>query len=116
MREILLPAHRLLHHNKAFVSEPVVQPLTIPSTTYDTLRATLVQAELVLLRILGFDLRIPLPLEYLPRYLERAMEDVAGTNEDYDSMGKEEMEEFGVLQDFMETRIGRACKAQAISA
>lgn len=83
---------------------------------YDSLRATLVQAELMLLRILGFELRIPVPLDYLPRYLKRAMEDVAGASENYDSWGNEDKEEYGVVKDAMCTSIGRACRSKAISA
>lgn len=70
----------------------------------------------MLLRILGFELRIPLPLNYLPRYVERAMEDIAGASEDYDSWGKEEKEEYGVVKDAMDTCFGRACRSKAISA
>lgn len=116
MRDILLPAHRLLHRRNEASSDPISQPLVIPSTIYDSLRATLVQAELMLLRILGFELRIPLPLDYLPRYVERAMEDIVGASEDYDSWGKEEKEEYGVLKDCMDTSFGRACRSKAISA
>lgn len=70
----------------------------------------------MLLRILGFELRVPLPLNYLPRYVERAMEDIAGASEDYDSWGKEEKEEYGVVKDAMDTSFGRACRSKAISA
>lgn len=108
MREIILPAHRLLHQSAG--------SLKVPSATYDTLRATLVQAELMLLRVLGFELRLPLPLDYLPRYLERAMEDVADVSEVYDSWSKEEQEEYGVVKTRMETSMGRACKTRAVSA
>lgn len=97
-------------------SDPVAQPLTVPSEIYDTLRATVVQAELMLLRVLGFELRIPLPLEYLPRYLERATEDLTDAGEDYDEWGKEEKEEYGVVNNAMNTGLGRACRAKAVSA
>lgn len=70
----------------------------------------------MLLRILGFELRIPLPLDYLPRYLERAIGDVANASENYDSWGKEEKEEYGVVKDAMDTSIGRACRSKAIRA
>lgn len=70
----------------------------------------------MLLRVLGFELRLPLPLDYLSRYLDRAMGDVTDASEDYDSWGKEEKEEYGVLKDSMETGIGRACRAKAVSA
>lgn len=117
LREIIFPAHHLLHqHADAVTSDPVAQPLTVPSEIYDTLRATVVQAELMLLRVLGFELRVPLPLEYLPRYLERATEDLADAGEDYDEWGKEEKEEYGVVRTAMDTGIGRACRAKAVSA
>lgn len=116
MREILFPAHRLLHQHDGASSDPISKPLVVPSATYDSLRATLVQAEVMLLRILGFELRIPLPLDYLPRYLERAIGDVANASENYDSWGKEEKEEYGVVKDAMDTSIGRACRTKAIRA
>lgn len=94
----------------------MTQPLTVPSKAYDTLRATLVQAELMLLRVLGFELRIPLPLDYLPRYLERAIGDVAMAAEDYDAWGKEEKEEYGVMKVAMDTGVGKAYRAKAVSA
>lgn len=93
----------------------MAKPLTIPSATYETLRATLVQAELLLLRVLAFDLRVALPLDYLPRYLERTFEDVTGAGEDYEAWEKEEREEYGVTLR-MDTGIGKACKARAVEA
>ena len=117
MREILVPAHRLLHlHTNFSKSDPISEPLMIPSERYDTLRATLVQAELILLRVLGFELRLPLPLDFLPRYLERAMNDVSDQGEDYDTWGIEEKEEYGVVKGVMETGIGKACRARAVTA
>ena len=116
MREIIFPAHRLLHDHSGASTNPISQPLVVPSTIYDILRATLVQAELMLLRILGFELRIPLPLDYMPRYLERAIGEVADAGENYGSYGKEEKEEYGVVKDIMDTLFGRACRAKAISA
>lgn len=114
MREILFPAHRLLHQHNEASSDSINQPLVVPSTVYDSLRATLVQAELMLLRILGFELRIPLPLDYLPRYLERAMVNI--TSEDYNTWGNEEKEEYGVVKDAMDTTLGRGCRANAVNA
>ena len=118
MRELILPAHRLLYglnQDQSVPSNPTAKPLVIPSTTYDTLRATLVQAELILLRVLAFELRVPLPLDYLPRYLERTLEDIANTGENYDAWGKEEREEYGIILG-LETGIGRACRAKAVGA
>ena len=116
MREILPPAHRLLHQGNGAPSDPIDQPLVIPSVAYDSLRATLVQAELILLRILGFELRISLPLDYLPRYIERAMEDVADASENYDAWGNETKEEYGVVKDAMDTSFGRACRTKVVKA
>ena len=87
----------------------------VSSTQYDALRSTLVQAELLLLRVLGFELRISSPLTYLSRYLQRALGDSIEVSEDYDKWGKEEREEYGVT-DFMETGIGKACKAKAVQS
>ena len=70
----------------------------------------------MLLRVLGFELRLPLPLDYLRRYLERAMEDIADAGEDYGSWGKEEKEEYGVVKESMDTGMGRACRAAAVNA
>lgn len=117
IREILFPAHCLLRqHEAAVTANPMTQPLMVPSETYDILRATLVQAELILLRVLGFELRIPLPLDYLPRYLERAMGDVAEAGEDYDAWANEEKEEYGVMKSAMDSGIGKACRAEAVGA
>ena len=117
MREIILPAYRLLHpDNESSNQRQIADPLTVPSAAYDALRATLVQAELTLLRVLGFDLRIPLPIKYLPRYLERAMRALVDTGEDYDTWGKEEKEEYGVVTDAMDTCLGRACRSKCIMA
>jgi len=118
LRAILLPAHRLLHplppapntqsktqHNTP--PNPLAAPLTIPSETYDTLRATLVQAELILLRVLGFELRLASPMDFLGRYLERAMEGVEA-GEDYEGWGREERMEYGVEEGGWRTmRVGR---------
>lgn len=73
------------------------------------------------MRVLGFELRIPLPLEYLPRFLERAMSDKLeggrdrGGLEDYEAWPKEERDEYGVTG-LMETGLGRACRANAVEA
>ena len=117
MREILFPAHALLHGcNNNKPGNSVTASLTVPSTTYDTLRATLVQAETILLRVLSFELRLPQPLNYLNRYVEKAMNDSANTGEDYDIWSKEEKEEYGVVNNVMDTGIGRACRAKVVTA
>ncbi|KAI9697305.1 MAG: hypothetical protein M1836_004869 [Candelina mexicana] len=116
LREFLLPAYRILH-----ASSPSVQPLTFPSILYDSLRATIVQAELILLRILKFELRIPLPYEFLPRYLERTVGELNlsnngwGGTEDYDGLGKEFQEEYKAV-DLMDTGVSRACRMKILKA
>ena len=44
------------------------------------------------------------------------MENVEGASENYDTWGKEEKEEYGVVKDNMDTLLGRACRAKAVSA
>ncbi|KAL8881061.1 MAG: hypothetical protein Q9198_001658 [Flavoplaca austrocitrina] len=115
LSSILLPAHALLHPPAPSTGKPT-KTLTIPSPLYDTLRATLVQADLILLRVLGFQLHIPSPLEYLQRYLERAMEDIENVGEGFDEWDREAKGEYGVLSGIMEGRVGRGCRAKAVDA
>ncbi|KAL8858078.1 MAG: hypothetical protein Q9178_005403 [Gyalolechia marmorata] len=113
LSSILLPAHALLHRSS---SSSTKSPLAIPSPTYDTLRATLVQAELILLRVLAFELRLPSPLEYLQRYLERAMEDVENVGEAFDEWDRDAKDEYGVQSGIIEGRLGSKCKQRAVDA
>lgn len=73
------------------------------------------QAELVLLRVLGFEIRLSLPLDFVDRYLERAMADATAVAEDYDRWGREEREEYGVVGG-TDTGTGRACRSKAVQA
>ncbi|KAL9039280.1 MAG: hypothetical protein Q9214_004940, partial [Letrouitia sp. 1 TL-2023] len=82
--------------------------------TYDALRATLVQAELILLRALGFALRAPVPQHFLHRYLARAMAPLA-RDFDVDEWGREARAEHGAI-DAMDTRVARRCRARGIEA
>ncbi|RPB13502.1 hypothetical protein P167DRAFT_486168 [Morchella conica CCBAS932] len=93
LREFLIPAYTLQH--------PTSAPLTFPSPLYDALRSTLVTAELLLLRVLRFELRLPLPYEYLPRLLERAL-----TLSDPPSAEEERLE--CRVVDLKDTALGRA--------
>ncbi|KTW30601.1 hypothetical protein T552_00318 [Pneumocystis carinii B80] len=61
MREFLVPAYSILN--------PTKPKLTFPSEFYDSLRDSVVDAELLLLRIVKFDLRIILPFSYLEKAL-----------------------------------------------
>ncbi|KAI4215765.1 MAG: hypothetical protein LQ351_001752 [Letrouitia transgressa] len=123
LRDIILPAHRLLHHTTAAAKSgtdpsppppPPYQPPRPPSRTYDALRATLVQAELILLRTLGFALRAPLPQDFLARYLERAWSPLA-RDFDVDSWSAEARAEDGAIG-AMETRVARGCRGTAVEA
>lgn len=121
-RELLLPAHRLLQSSlsptrtsTSSSDHPITQNLSVPSAAYDTLRTTLVQAEFLLLRVLGFDLRLPLASNYLERYLERAMERINSAGEDYEGWSKEAREEYGV-ESAMDTRIARDCRSEIVLA
>ena len=115
MREILLPAHHLLHKDHSQASG-TAKCLTVPSAKYDRIRDTVVQVELVLLRVLGFELRLPLPLDYLPRYLHRALEDIEQAAADYDDWNAEEQAEYGVVSHLMNTLTGKAATIKAVEA
>ncbi|MCJ1472091.1 hypothetical protein MMC13_000738 [Lambiella insularis] len=117
---ILLPAHRLLH------SPNTTPPLTTTSPTYPLLRRTLLAAEQHLLRALAFNLRLPSPVPLLPRYLSRALEPFTyssataerrseGTEHDYSRWGKEEKDEWGVVE-LLETGLGRGVRAWGVRA
>jgi hypothetical protein len=55
------------------IVNPDKPPLTFPSDLYDSLRYSTVTSELILLRILKFELRILLPQAYLPRLISRVL-------------------------------------------
>ena len=55
-------------------------------------------------------------MEYLHRYLERAMDDVERVGEDYDAWDREGREEYGVVNGVKETRMGRICQGQVVEA
>lgn len=55
LREVLVPAYQLLQPDKA--------KLVFPSKLYDSLRAGLVNAELLLLRVIKFETLMPTPFE-----------------------------------------------------
>ena len=82
------------------------------------------QAELVVLRVLKFELRLPLPFEYLPRYLDRTIGEVNkgggssvgwGGTEDYEGLGRERKQEDGVVE-LMETRVARGARTRIVDA
>ena len=86
LRDILLPAYAILHSganananadcassNKRLAPAQTQTPLTYPSHKYDTLRQTLVQAELILLRALGFAIYVRTPYEFLPRLVGKVV-------------------------------------------
>ncbi|KAG5520128.1 hypothetical protein PMAC_001204 [Pneumocystis sp. 'macacae'] len=61
MREFLVPAYSIINPSKP--------RLTFPSEFYDSLRDSVVNAELILLRVLKFDIKIMLPFSYLTKAL-----------------------------------------------
>lgn len=111
LRELLVPAHSLLR--------PASPALGIPSHEYDGLRDSLVRAELVILRVLGFDLCLPVPQRYLSQYVGTMLDDMGGVkirdgvpqSDDYSialrfkDMSRDKREEHAVL-DVMQTRLG----------
>ncbi|MCJ1392453.1 hypothetical protein MMC18_005320 [Xylographa bjoerkii] len=120
---LLLPAHRLLHPSRP----PAAPPLSASSPAYAPLRRTLLAAEQHLLRCLGFALRVPSPLPFLPRYLARALEAQQGaprdTEHDYARWTREAKDEWGVVE-LMDTWLGRrvrewglrACRSEEVVA
>ena len=86
---------------------------------YDALRATLVQGELVLLRVLKFELKVALALDYLPRYLQRVIGEVGhgagdwASLEEYDRLGRDDKAEYNVVS-LTDTGLGTACKAKVM--
>lgn len=90
------------------------EPLAIPSATYDSLRATLVRTELVMLRILKFELRVPTPFDFLSGYMAEAMRDF-NVDDDALDLRSQEHKEANRVVDIMSTGIARACSANAMA-
>lgn len=145
LRDILLPAYTILHPNanananancnsksRDLTQAQAEAPLTYPSHKYDTLRQTLVQAELILLRALGFAMYVQTPYEFLPRLVGKVVNTriygggggwEGGDNgnisnnssshcgmEDWESYTPAEAEECGVVG-LMQTGLGRRSRA-----
>jgi hypothetical protein len=110
LRELIIPGYALIQGHKG--THP---KLKIPSMEYDGLRASLVRVELLLLRVLGFDLRVSSPFDFLERYISRALEDYDSVAEEYEQSGKETMEEYGV-GGLMDTSFARECGMKALQA
>ena len=55
------------------IINPDKPPLTFPSDLYDSLRFSTVTSELIVLRILKFELRVTLPQSYLSRLIMRCL-------------------------------------------
>ena len=107
LRALLGPAFHLLHPR---------EKLEIPSTKYDVLRRTIVRSEVLLLRILKFELRIALPLTFLPRYIGRMLDEMGGEGvEDYERMGRDRRAEYQVVT-LMSTGLGQKCRSVALQS
>ncbi|KAF3088765.1 Cyclin- protein fam58a [Orbilia oligospora] len=102
LRALITPAYSILHPN--------VPPIEVPSHKYDTIRGTIVTAELHLLRILKFELRHALPHDYIPRILDKSLSIVPG--EDYDRQDDDRKEEDGIMKS-QDTFLGRQCMGLA---
>ncbi|KAH7061226.1 hypothetical protein B0J12DRAFT_646994 [Macrophomina phaseolina] len=116
VREFLLPAWQIMHRNR-----PDTVPLTCSSPTYDALRSALVRTELVLLRVLRFELRISTPFDCLPGYLSGVMREFNAGDTSSDAARdfdyrKKEQKEAERITDLMDTNIAKACKAKALFA
>jgi len=71
---------------------------------------------LILLRVLGFELRVASPMDFLERYLERAMEGVEA-GEGYERWEREERAEYGVEEGgWRGTRVGRGVGGGGVRA
>ncbi|EKG10993.1 hypothetical protein MPH_11996 [Macrophomina phaseolina MS6] len=100
---------------------PDTVPLTCSSPTYDALRSALVRTELVLLRVLRFELRISTPFDCLPGYLSGVMREFNAGDTSSDAARdfdyrKKEQKEAERITDLMDTNIAKACKAKALFA
>ncbi|KAJ6260193.1 Cyclin-T1-4 [Drechslerella dactyloides] len=110
LRSLIVPAYALLHPPSTTTTSSPAPALRVPSHKYDTLRATIVTAELHLLRILKFELRLPLPHDYIPRILDAALSIIPG--EDYAALPPDRMAEDNVA-DAADTFLGRQCMGLA---
>jgi hypothetical protein len=63
--------YKLISNNS--IINPDKPTLTFPSDLYDALRFSTVTSELIMLRILKFELRVTLPQVYLPRLIPRCL-------------------------------------------
>ncbi|KAK6504720.1 Cyclin- protein fam58a [Arthrobotrys musiformis] len=102
LRALITPAYSILHPN--------LPPIEVPSHKYDTLRGTIVTAELHLLRILKFELRHPIPHDYISRVLDKSLSIIPG--EDFDRQNDERKEEDGIVK-IEDTFLGRQCMGLA---
>lgn len=110
----MLPSHALLNP-----SPPSVR-LSYPSELYDSLRASLVQAELIVLRSLGFELRLQTPFNYLYRYVARAVSSLGGERdkiavEEWDDLSTNRREEYKIVE-LEDTGLGKDAAALALKA
>jgi hypothetical protein len=79
LREILVPAYRYhpnplarqQYINRTSILNPDKPRLTFPSDLYDSLRYSTVTSELIVLRVLKFEVRVTLPQVFLARLVSR---------------------------------------------
>ena len=70
---------------------------------------------MLLLRILAFELHLPIPLDFIPRYIARALNEVQDVAEDFDQWSSEEKEELGVIKS-KHGRLERSARLRALHA
>lgn len=103
------------------MGKPATTPLICPSPTYDALRSAFVRTELILLRVLRFELRVSTPFDFISGYMIGAMCDFGVGDSSLDAADEldarsKEYKEGNRIIDVMETGIAKDCKTKAMAA
>jgi len=75
----------------------------------------------MLLRVLRFELRIPVPTKFLSRYIDRTISQINAENDgwsatdDYEGSTRDYHDEFQIV-DVMETGVGKAAQSRVVEA
>ena len=96
---------------------PLSSRMELRSKRYNEKRSTLVKAELLLLRVLGFDLRLVSPFDYVSQYLHRALQGIWAYCEELDDNSELRRENCGVAAArMMASRPGMDVRARVVEA
>ncbi|KAL0258878.1 hypothetical protein SLS55_006382 [Diplodia seriata] len=107
------------------VASPAMHHISMITLLGDILRFLVIrileQSELILLRVLKFELRVSTPFDFLSGYLGEAMRDFGVDDGNADAKGyfddrNKEKKEADRIADLMETGIAKDCKAKALNA